>query len=161
MLIKKENSCQNLSELLHCISLKPSETLLWNLQRPVLFGSHSVPPWHFQSNCKCLLNYKVSIIFYYKTNYKLLFYYSTGSAVYRVYCVILSKVYCTKYCVHIRIAISIQPTNMFARYHSRFFVRIGNETTYCKVASSNTFRLEGHAGFFRLLMKEIFYPCVL
>ena len=27
MLMKKENSCQNLSELLHCISLKPSEAL--------------------------------------------------------------------------------------------------------------------------------------
>ena len=32
MLIKKENSCQNLSELLHCISLKPSEALIvWGL----------------------------------------------------------------------------------------------------------------------------------
>ena len=28
MLIKKENSCQNLSELLHCIFLKPSEALI-------------------------------------------------------------------------------------------------------------------------------------
>ena len=27
---------------------------------------------------------------------------------------------------------------------------------YCKVASSNTSRLEAHAGFFRLLMKGIF-----
>ena len=32
---------------------------------------------------------------------------------------------------------------------------------YCKVGSSNRFRLEAHAGFFRLLMKEIFYPYVL
>ena len=28
--------------------------------------------------------------------------------------------------------------------------------TYRKVASANTSRLEAHAGFFRLLMKEIF-----
>ena len=32
---------------------------------------------------------------------------------------------------------------------------------YCKVASSNTSRLEAHAGFFRLLMKVIFDPYVL
>ena len=32
---------------------------------------------------------------------------------------------------------------------------------YCKVASSNTSRLEAHAGFFRLLMKGIFDPYVL
>ena len=32
---------------------------------------------------------------------------------------------------------------------------------YRKVASSNTFRLEAHAGFFRLLMKGIFDPYVL
>ena len=32
---------------------------------------------------------------------------------------------------------------------------------YRKVASSNTSRLEAHAGFFRLLMKGIFNPCVL
>ena len=33
MLIKKENSCQNLSELLHCISLKPSEArIVWASQ---------------------------------------------------------------------------------------------------------------------------------
>ena len=32
---------------------------------------------------------------------------------------------------------------------------------YPKVASSNTFRLEAHAGFFRLLMKGIFDPYVL
>ena len=30
--------------------------------------------------------------------------------------------------------------------------------TYRKVASSNTFRLEAHAGFFRLVMKGIFDP---
>ena len=33
--------------------------------------------------------------------------------------------------------------------------------TYCKIASFNTSRLEAHAGFFRLLMKGIFDPCVL
>ena len=33
--------------------------------------------------------------------------------------------------------------------------------TYRKVASSNTFRLEAHAGIFRLLMKVIFDPYVL
>ena len=32
---------------------------------------------------------------------------------------------------------------------------------YRKVASSNTSRLEAHAGFFRLLMKGFFYPYVL
>ena len=32
---------------------------------------------------------------------------------------------------------------------------------YSKVASSNTSRLEAHAGFFRLLMKGIFDPYVL
>ena len=32
---------------------------------------------------------------------------------------------------------------------------------YRKVVSSNTSRLEAHAGFFRLLMKEIFDPNVL
>ena len=31
---------------------------------------------------------------------------------------------------------------------------------YCKVASSNTSRLEAHPGFFRLLMKGIFDPYV-
>ena len=34
-------------------------------------------------------------------------------------------------------------------------------STYRKVASSNTSRLEAHAGFFRLLMKGIFNPYVL
>ena len=33
--------------------------------------------------------------------------------------------------------------------------------TYRKVASSNMSRLEAHAGFFRLLQKGIFNPCVL
>jgi hypothetical protein len=33
--------------------------------------------------------------------------------------------------------------------------------SYCKVASSNTSRLEAHEGFFRLLMKGIFYPYLL
>ena len=32
---------------------------------------------------------------------------------------------------------------------------------YRKVASSNTSRLEAHAGFFRLLMKGIFEPYVM
>ena len=35
------------------------------------------------------------------------------------------------------------------------------QLTYCKVESSNTSRLEAHAGFFRLLMKGIFDPYVL
>jgi hypothetical protein len=33
--------------------------------------------------------------------------------------------------------------------------------TYCKIASSNSSRLEAHVGFFRLLMKVIFGPYVL
>ena len=33
-------------------------------------------------------------------------------------------------------------------------------STYRKVASSNTSRLKAHEGFFRLLMKGIFYPYV-
>ena len=32
---------------------------------------------------------------------------------------------------------------------------------YCRVASSNTSRLEPHPGFYRLLMKEIFDAYVL
>ena len=35
------------------------------------------------------------------------------------------------------------------------------KVVYRKVASSNTSRLEAHAGFFRLLMKGIFDPYVL
>ena len=35
-----------------------------------------------------------------------------------------------------------------------------NHITYLKVVSSNTSHLEAHAGFFRLLMKGIFYPYV-
>ena len=34
-------------------------------------------------------------------------------------------------------------------------------STYHKVSSSNTSRLDAHAGFFRLLMKGIFGPYVL
>ena len=36
-----------------------------------------------------------------------------------------------------------------------------HEVNYHKGASSNTSRLEAHAGFFRLLMKGIFDPYVL
>ena len=36
-----------------------------------------------------------------------------------------------------------------------------NSYIYCRVASSNTIRLEAHAGFFRLLMKGIYDPYVL
>ena len=36
-----------------------------------------------------------------------------------------------------------------------------NFKDYCKVTSSNKFRLEAHADFFRLLMKGIFDPYVL
>ena len=40
--------------------------------------------------------------------------------------------------------------------------RDGNlKNTYRKVASSNTSRLEAHAGYFKLLMKGIFDPYVL
>ena len=39
--------------------------------------------------------------------------------------------------------------------------KIWQWNSYCKVASSNTSRLEAHAGFFRLLMKGIFDPYVL
>ena len=35
------------------------------------------------------------------------------------------------------------------------------QNDYRKVASSNTYRLEAHAGFFRLLMKGIFDHYVL
>ena len=35
------------------------------------------------------------------------------------------------------------------------------DSTYCKIGSSNTSRLEEHVGFFKLLMKGIFDPCVL
>ena len=41
------------------------------------------------------------------------------------------------------------------------FQSLKDSITYCKVVSSNTSRLEAHAGFFRLLMKEIFGPNVL
>ena len=37
----------------------------------------------------------------------------------------------------------------------------GAQPIYRKVASSNKSRLETHAGFFRLLLKEIFDPYVL
>ena len=37
---------------------------------------------------------------------------------------------------------------------------LGIQTKYRKVASSNTSRLEAHAGLFRLLMKGIFDPNV-
>ena len=52
------------------------------------------------------------------------------------------------------------------------FKKLSNERTntliirkiffkYRTVMSSNTSRLEAHAGFFRLIMKGIFDPCVL
>ena len=41
------------------------------------------------------------------------------------------------------------------------FVEALVDVAYRKVASSNTSRLEAHAGFFRLLMKGIFNPYVL
>ena len=41
------------------------------------------------------------------------------------------------------------------------FLNTKFDGTYRKVASSNTSRLEAHAGFFRLLMKGIFDPYVL
>ena len=36
--------------------------------------------------------------------------------------------------------------------------KLTSKVAYHKVASSNTSRLEAHAGFFRLLMKGIFNP---
>ena len=43
-----------------------------------------------------------------------------------------------------------------------FFEGVDVENSiYCKVAVSNTFRTEALAGFFRLLMKGIFDPYVL
>ena len=50
-----------------------------------------------------------------------------------------------------------------ARQTDRSLESLGNycESKYRKVASSNTFRLEAHAGFIRMLMKGIFYPYVL
>ena len=39
---------------------------------------------------------------------------------------------------------------LWSRYHLRFFVLVGHENRYRKVASSNTSCLEAHAGFFRL-----------
>ena len=39
--------------------------------------------------------------------------------------------------------------------------QIQKDLIYRKVASSNMFRLEAHADFFRLLMKGIFDPYVL
>ena len=49
--------------------------------------------------------------------------------------------------------------------HSSWISRKTHLVNFCyeyrKVASSNMSRLEAHAGFFRLLMKEIFYPNVL
>ena len=47
------------------------------------------------------------------------------------------------------------------RVRPRFFDQIGHETKYRKVTSSNTSRLEAHAGFVRFLMKGIFDPYVL
>ena len=43
-------------------------------------------------------------------------------------------------------------------FFSDISLGICSKIKYCKVASSNTFRLEAHAGFFRLLMKGIFVP---
>ena len=36
--------------------------------------------------------------------------------------------------------------------------QLGLTLNYCKIASSNTFRLEAHIGFFRLVMKGILRP---
>ena len=38
---------------------------------------------------------------------------------------------------------------------------VEQQNYYCKVASSNTSRLEAHEGFFRLFMKGILDPYVL
>ena len=47
---------------------------------------------------------------------------------------------------------------MQRRYHLRFAMQVGHETTYRKVASFTTSRLESHVGFFRLLIIGIFGP---
>ena len=39
---------------------------------------------------------------------------------------------------------------MLTRVSVRFLVRAGHETTYRKVASSNTSRLEAHTDFFQI-----------
>ena len=44
---------------------------------------------------------------------------------------------------------------------SLYWKKIFSVSHYCKIASSNTSRLEAHAGFFRLLMNWIFGPYVL
>ena len=49
-------------------------------------------------------------------------------------------------------------------YYSNFgfcCVMLLKKIAYCKVASSNTSCLMAHAGFFRLLIKGIFYPYLL
>ena len=51
------------------------------------------------------------------------------------------------------------PCSMAKTFSKKNFVighRTSEKITYHKVASSNTSCLEGHDGFFRLLMKEIF-----
>ena len=54
-------------------------------------------------------------------------------------------------------------TDCFTYYKEKIQQKSSYETKFAfhKVASSNTSRLEAHAGFFRLLMKGIFDPYVL
>ena len=54
-------------------------------------------------------------------------------------------------------------TDCFTYYKEKIQQKSSYETKFAirKVASSNTSRLEAHAGFTRLLMKGIFKPYVL
>ena len=55
-------------------------------------------------------------------------------------------------------------TQKYTFYHQVFYwsqQTSGLDSMYRKVASSNTSRLEAHAGLFRLLMKGISYPHVM
>ena len=56
---------------------------------------------------------------------------------------------------------NLQGTFYFLLQDSHEIDLIDKNLIYRKVASSNTSRLEPHAGFFRLLMKGIFDPYVL
>ena len=52
-------------------------------------------------------------------------------------------------------------TSINPKYDDKVFIELQDDDEYRKVASSNTSRLEAHAGFFRTLMKGIFDPYVL
>merc|ERR1719319_1234151 len=63
-----------------------------------------------------------------------------------VQCTEYTTLYFPRYTVQniayiLRIAISLQPTNMFARYHSRFFVQVGHESTYASCGNHYFFTI--------------------